>query len=34
MEMKLNLEMMEKSGMKINTFIATGEEPGIKPGHS
>ncbi len=24
MEMKLNLEMMEKSGMKINTFIATG----------
>lgn len=24
MEMKLNLQMMEKSGMKINTFIATG----------
>jgi len=24
MEMKLNLEMMEKSGMKIKTFIATG----------
>ena len=24
MEMKLNLELMEKSGMKINTFIATG----------
>jgi len=24
MEMKLNLEMMEKSGMNINTFIATG----------
>ncbi|MGC1392462.1 MAG: FGGY-family carbohydrate kinase [Bacteroidales bacterium] len=24
LEMKLNLEMMEKSGMKINTFIATG----------
>jgi xylulokinase len=24
MEMKLNLQMMEKSGMKINTLIATG----------
>ncbi len=24
MEMKLNLQIMEKSGMKINTFIATG----------
>jgi xylulokinase len=24
MEMKLNLQMMQKSGMKINTFIATG----------
>ena len=24
MEMKLNLQLMEKSGMKINTFIATG----------
>ena len=24
LEMKLNLEMMEKSGMRINTFIATG----------
>jgi xylulokinase len=24
LEMKLNLELMEKSGMKINTFIATG----------
>ena len=24
LEMKLNLQMMEKSGMKINTFIATG----------